>query len=164
LSLPETKQEKKARLKKAAAAKVEGKAPEQPAEKPVVVKYGINHVTSLIEKKDAALVIIAHDVEPVELVVWLPALCRKLGIPYCIVKGKARLGQVVHKKTATALVITKVRKEDEKQLDSLKTAIADSFNSNADIRKNWGGGRLGKKSLAAIRKKNKAAAAQAMDY
>ena len=25
-----------------------------------------------------------------QLVVWLPALCRKMGVPYCIVKGKAR--------------------------------------------------------------------------
>lgn len=37
---------------------------------------------------------IAHDVDPIELVVWLPALCRKMEIPYCIVKGKARLGAV----------------------------------------------------------------------
>lgn len=38
--------------------------------------------------------VIAHDVDPIELVVWLPALCRKMEIPYCIVKGKARLGAV----------------------------------------------------------------------
>ena len=43
----------------------------------------------------AQLVVIAHDVDPIELVIWLPALCRKMGIPYCIVKGKARLGQVL---------------------------------------------------------------------
>ena len=42
----------------------------------------------------AQLVVIAHDVDPIELVVWLPALCRKMEIPYCIVKGKARLGSV----------------------------------------------------------------------
>jgi large subunit ribosomal protein L7Ae len=38
--------------------------------------------------------VIAHDVDPIELVVWLPALCRKMEVPYCIVKGKARLGSV----------------------------------------------------------------------
>lgn len=42
----------------------------------------------------AQLVVIAHDVDPIELVVWLPALCRKMEIPYCIVKGKSRLGSV----------------------------------------------------------------------
>jgi large subunit ribosomal protein L7Ae len=42
----------------------------------------------------AQLVVIAHDVDPIELVVWLPALCRKMGVPYAIVKGKSRLGSV----------------------------------------------------------------------
>lgn len=41
---------------------------------------------------------IPNDVDPIELVVFLPALCRKMGVPYAIVKGKARLGTVVHKK------------------------------------------------------------------
>merc|ERR1712212_987244 len=66
--------------------------------KPIVIKYGINHITNLIESKKAKLVCIAHDVDPIEIVVWLPALCRKMGVPYCIVKGKARLGKLVHKK------------------------------------------------------------------
>lgn len=52
----------------------------------VVVKYGINHITTLVENGKAQLVAIAHDVDPVELVVWLPALCKKMGVPYCIVK------------------------------------------------------------------------------
>lgn len=38
---------------------------------------------------------IAHDVDPIELVVWLPALCRKMEVPYAIVKGKSRLGAVI---------------------------------------------------------------------
>ena len=35
--------------------------------KPVTVKYGLNHVTALIEAKKASLVVIAHDVDPVEV-------------------------------------------------------------------------------------------------
>eukprot|EP00438_Fugacium_kawagutii_P028064 Skav223913 [mRNA] locus=scaffold2593:161725:163960:- [translate_table: standard] len=42
-----------------------------------VLKYGLNHVTTLVENKMAKLVVIAHDVDPIELVCWLPALCRK---------------------------------------------------------------------------------------
>lgn len=57
------------------------------SKKPKFIKYGLNHVTQLVESRKAKLVIIAHDVDPVELVVWLPALCRKLDVPYCIVKG-----------------------------------------------------------------------------
>ena len=43
-----------------------------------------------------------------QIVIFLPALCRKMGVPYCIVKGKQRLGRVVHRKTATCLAITTV--------------------------------------------------------
>ena len=90
--------------------------------KPIFVKYGLNHAVALIEAKKASLVVIAHDVDPIELVVFLPALCRKMGVPYVIVKGKARLGTVVHKKTATLLVLQDVRSEDQKDLATLVSA------------------------------------------
>ena len=95
---PETKADKKERLTKEATAVSEGKKKEDVSKKPYVVKYGLNHVVALIEAKKPALVLIANDVDPIELVIFLPALCRKMGIPYAIVKGKARLGTVVHKK------------------------------------------------------------------
>ncbi|KAL8528615.1 hypothetical protein ACS0TY_006164 [Phlomoides rotata] len=82
---PEDKAQKKERLLKRAQAEAEGKTPE--LKKPIVVKYGLNHVTYLIEQNKAQLVVIAHDVDPIELV-------EKMEIPYCIVKGKARLGSV----------------------------------------------------------------------
>merc|ERR1712194_758813 len=84
--------------------------------KPQVLKYGLNHVTTLIENNSAKLVVIAHDVDPIELVVWLPALCRKKEVPYCIVKGKGRLGQLVHKKSAAVVALTTVNNEDKKKL------------------------------------------------
>lgn len=90
------------------------------AKRPRVIKYGLNHVTRLIEEKkvitdssmrlqtffsyslskyrlsslsvlQAKLVVIAHDVDPIELVIWLPALCRRMDVPYCVVKGKVTL-------------------------------------------------------------------------
>merc|ERR1712193_544779 len=59
---PETKTEKKERLaEQAEKVAAGGKAA---AKKPVAVKMGMNHVTSLIEEKKAKLVVIAHDVKP----------------------------------------------------------------------------------------------------
>jgi large subunit ribosomal protein L7Ae len=63
---PETKVEKKARLTAAAEAAAAGQKVDQ-GKKPVVVKYGINHITALIEAKKAQLVVIADDVDPVEV-------------------------------------------------------------------------------------------------
>lgn len=90
---PETKKDKKTRLQKAAEAKSDGK---KQGPKPIHIKFGINHVTQLVEDNKAKLVVIAHDVDPIELMVFLPALCRKKGVPFAIIKGKARLGKLVH--------------------------------------------------------------------
>jgi large subunit ribosomal protein L7Ae len=76
---PETKQEKKARLDAEAKEIADGKreAGKPDGKKPVYVKYGLNHCVALIEAKKASLVVIADDVDPIELVVFVPALCRK---------------------------------------------------------------------------------------
>ncbi|KAI5397902.1 60S ribosomal protein L7a-1, variant 4 [Lathyrus oleraceus] len=76
----------------------------------------------------AQLVVIAHDVDPIELVVWLPALCRKMEIPYCIVKGKTRLGTIFHKKTAAVLCLTTVKNEDKMEFSRILEAIKANFN------------------------------------
>eukprot|EP00036_Acanthoecidae_sp_10tr_P006278 CAMPEP_0182948270 /NCGR_PEP_ID=MMETSP0105_2-20130417/59671_1 /TAXON_ID=81532 ORGANISM="Acanthoeca-like sp., Strain 10tr" /NCGR_SAMPLE_ID=MMETSP0105_2 /ASSEMBLY_ACC=CAM_ASM_000205 /LENGTH=252 /DNA_ID=CAMNT_0025088559 /DNA_START=23 /DNA_END=781 /DNA_ORIENTATION=+ len=144
---PETRLQKRKRLAeeaKAVAAKQEvNKGP-----KPMTVKYGINHITWLIEEKKAQLVVIAHDVEPIEVVIFLPALCRKMGVPYCIVKSKARLGQVVNKKTATALAFTEIRKEDQAAFNKLKESIRVNFNDRFnELNRRWGGGIMGAKTV-----------------
>merc|ERR1711964_597221 len=102
---PETKQVKKARLRARAERRAAGKE-DVPTKRPPVVRAGCNTVTTLIQQKKAQLVVIAHDVDPIELVLYLPALCRKMGVPYCIVKGKARLGRVVRRRTCSSLAIT----------------------------------------------------------
>lgn len=63
---PESKKDKKARLLKRAQERAAGK-PDQPTKRPLVVRSGVNTVTTLIEQKKAQLVIIAHDVDPIEV-------------------------------------------------------------------------------------------------
>mmetsp|Transcript_38118 Transcript_38118/g.61725 ORF Transcript_38118/g.61725 Transcript_38118/m.61725 type:complete len:266 (+) Transcript_38118:94-891(+) len=140
---PEDKSQKKDRLKKMAEEKAAGKT-DSTFKKPFVLKYGINHITTLIEQKKTQLVVIAHDVDPVELVIFLPALCRKMDVPYCIVKGKARLGQLVHKKTATAVAFTNIKNEDKNEFAKLIEAIKANFNDRyEENRRHWGGGIMG---------------------
>jgi len=130
---------------------------EDVSKKPYVVKYGLNHVVGLVENKKASLILIAHDVDPIELVVFLPALCRKMGVPYAIIKGKARLGTVVHKKTAAVLALTEVKAEDKSELSKLVTTVNEGYISKHDEhRRHWGGGIMGAKAVARQEKKKRA--------
>lgn len=82
-----------------------------------------------------------------------------MGVPYCIIKGKSRLGQVVHQKTATALVLTQIKPEDMGALNKLTTAIKSEFNDRFDERRRrWGGGIMGGKTQAALARMEKAKA------
>ena len=153
---PETASEKKERLTKEAAAIAEGKSAKDASPKPVVVKYGLNHVVSLIENKKVKLVLIANDVDPIELVVFLPALCKKMGVPYAIVKGKARLGTLVHKKTSSVAALTEVSAADEAELAKLVSTINANFiEKYDDSRRHWGGGVMGSKANDKIARKAK---------
>jgi large subunit ribosomal protein L7Ae len=71
---PETKLQKRERLRARAESRVEGKE-DAPTKRPPVVRSGINSVTKLIEQKKAQLVIIAHDVDPLEV-----SSCNKLAL------------------------------------------------------------------------------------
>ncbi len=56
------------------------------------LRKGTNESTKAIERKQAALVVIAEDVEPAEIVAHLPPLCDEKGIPYIYVPSKRELG------------------------------------------------------------------------
>jgi large subunit ribosomal protein L7Ae len=156
----ETKAEKKERLHAAAEEKVAGGAGPVGA-KDSFLQFGLNHVTYLVEKKRAKLVCIASDVDPIELVVWLPALCRQMDVPYCIVHNKARLGTLVGQKSATAVCLTNVNQEDNKALSTLVESFAAKFTDNAAALRTWGGGRMGAKTNARIEKREAARRAEA---
>ncbi|CAF1069218.1 unnamed protein product [Adineta ricciae] len=148
---PESRAEKKLRLKQRAEEQAKSGKPDRPTKRPNGIRSGMNTVTALVEKKKAQLVLIAHDVEPIELVLHLPTLCRKMGIPYCIVKGKARLGRLVHLKTCSTIALTDVNSEDKSGLGKIVEAVKTNFNDRYDeLRRHWGGGVLGNKSQARI--------------
>uniref|UniRef100_A0A8D0M3C8 Ribosomal protein eL8/eL30/eS12/Gadd45 domain-containing protein n=1 Tax=Sus scrofa TaxID=9823 RepID=A0A8D0M3C8_PIG len=112
---------------------------DEPNKRPPVLRAGVNTVTTLVENK--------------KLVVFLPALCGKMGVPYCIIKGKARLGWLVHRKTCTTVAFTQVNSEAKGALAKLVEAIRTNYNDRYDeIWHHWGGNVLGPKSVARIAK------------
>ena len=147
---PETDDAKTNRIEAEATAKAAGQAAAA-SNKPTVLKYGLKHVTTLIEQKKAKLVVIAHDVDPIELVLWLPALCRKMNVPFAIVMGKSRLGTLTHKKTCAVVALTDVHKEDENKLKTLQTNFTAQFNDN--VERKWGGGIMGLKTQAKLERR-----------
>ena len=119
---PETRKEKKDRL----VAKTQTSDKAQTS-KPVNLKYGLNHVTYLVEQKRAKLVLIANDVDPIETIVFLPTLCKAMDIPYAIVQCKARLGKLVHKKTATCVALTEFT-HSQAELNNIARNVHEQFN------------------------------------
>lgn len=63
---PESAAMKKARLKARAEQKI-GKKEDAPTKKPNFIRSGSNTVTTLVEQKKAQLIVIAHDVDPIEV-------------------------------------------------------------------------------------------------
>merc|ERR1711896_61889 len=141
---PESKKDKVARLKAAAEKKQKGKEVNTP--KPNVLKFGLNHVTSLVENGEAKLVVIAHDVDPIELVLWLPNLCRSKNVPYVIVKDKARLGRVCRQSTASCVAITSVKNEDKNDLEKLCTLGRNEFLESGAAHNTYGAPVMGIKA------------------
>ena len=90
----------------------------------------------------------------------MPALCRKMDVPFMIVKDKARLGALVHTKTAACVALTSVGAADKGQFQILKDLALEKFNNNADLVRKWGGGIMGLKTKAKLEKRAKALAVE----
>jgi large subunit ribosomal protein L7Ae len=151
---PEDRKTKKDRLQKEAEAR-KGGATGNIGPKPVHLKYGLNHVTNLVEEGKAKLVIIAGDVNPLEIMVHLPALCRAKNVPFAFVRSIARLGRLVNTKTATCVALTDVRKEDLTDFNELQNIFTEQYNNNDSHRKHWAGGVMGIKNQHMMAKREK---------
>jgi len=70
------------------------------------VRKGVNEVTKAVEREQAKLVLIAMDVNPPEIVMHLPPLCKEKNIPYIFVKSKEELGKAAGiKRPASSVAI-----------------------------------------------------------
>jgi large subunit ribosomal protein L7Ae len=71
------------------------------------IKKGTNEVTKAVERGDAAMVIMAVDVEPQEILAHMPALCEERNVPFVYVPSKTELGNAIglEKPTASIAII-----------------------------------------------------------
>ncbi|ELW49144.1 60S ribosomal protein L7a [Tupaia chinensis] len=96
---PETKQETKQEKPEKAAGKRD-----DPTKRPPVLQAGVNTVTTWVENKKAQLVVSAHDVDPIELFVFLPVL--EDGCSLLHYQGKGQVGTPGPQKTCNNVVFT----------------------------------------------------------
>ena len=108
----------------------------------IYIKHGINNITKLIQKRKALFIVIANDVNPIELVIWLPTLCQKMDIPFCIIKNKSRLGKLVSKKATSCITITSVLETEKSEVQKLIDCFRLNFNNRYEEgKKRWGNDR-----------------------
>jgi large subunit ribosomal protein L7Ae len=86
------------------------------------VRVGTNEVTKSSERAEAKLVVMAEDVDPVEILVHIPMLCEEKRIPYIYVGKKQRLGQAVGLSKSAASVAIVEPGEAKALLDELALA------------------------------------------
>lgn len=78
------------------------------------IKKGINETTKSIERGLARLVVVAEDVEPPEVIMYIPGLCDDRKAPYIFVSSKRDLGNAagIERPTAAVAIIVEGKAKD----------------------------------------------------
>jgi large subunit ribosomal protein L7Ae len=87
------------------------------------IRVGTNEVTKSSERAEAKLVVMAEDVDPVEILVHVPMLCEEKRIPYLYVGKKQRLGQAAGLSKSAASVAVVEAGEAKGLLEELATTF-----------------------------------------
>jgi large subunit ribosomal protein L7Ae len=88
------------------------------------IRIGTNEVTKSSERSEAKLVIMAEDVDPVEILIHVPMLCEEKRIPYLYVAKKQRLGQSAGLSKSAASVAVVEAGEGKGLLEELAAGYA----------------------------------------
>ena len=92
------------------------------------IKKGTNEVTKAVERSAAAIVIMATDVEPPEILAHIPALCEERNVAYVYVPSKAELGNAIGLEKPTASVAIVDAGNGKAQVDEIAAAVKDLKN------------------------------------
>jgi large subunit ribosomal protein L7Ae len=84
------------------------------------IKKGSNEVTKVIEKGEAKLVAYAKDVEPKEIIMHIPLLCKEKNIPCFEIPTKEELGAAAGIDVGTSAVAVVQEGEAKTLIEKLK--------------------------------------------
>lgn len=89
------------------------------------LKKGANEATKTLNRGICEFIIMAADVEPIEIVLHLPLLCEDKNVPYVFVPSKVALGRAcgVSRAVVAASVTTNEARELQSQIQTIKLAI-----------------------------------------
>jgi len=83
------------------------------------LKVGVNEVTKMAERGTAKLVIVAKDVQPAEVVMHLPLICKEKNIPCTFVESKKELGERAGLAVGTSAVAVVEEGDAKKELEDI---------------------------------------------
>ncbi|MGP6220022.1 50S ribosomal protein L7Ae [Caldiplasma sukawensis] len=77
------------------------------------IRKGTNEVIKSVERGESKLVVIAEDVNPPEVVFFLPKLCEERKVPFVYVKKRENLGSKVGINSTASVSIVDYGKNEE---------------------------------------------------
>lgn len=83
------------------------------------VRKGTNETTKAIERNNTTLVVMAEDVDPPEILAYLPPLCEEKKVPYGYVPNKRELGSAAGIEVSAASVAVIDPGEGEEEIQSV---------------------------------------------
>lgn len=89
------------------------------------LKKGANEATKTLNRGISEIIIMAADVEPIEIVLHLPLLCEDKNVPYVFVPSKTALGRAcgVSRPVIAASITTNEARELNSQIQAIKLEV-----------------------------------------
>ena len=83
------------------------------------IRKGCNEVTKALEKGEAKLVVIAKDVQPPEITMHLPLLCKEKSVKFVEVDSKEQLGAAAGLPVGTAAIAITIEGEAKETIKNI---------------------------------------------
>lgn len=89
------------------------------------LKKGANEATKTLNRGVAELIVMAGDVNPIEILLHLPLLCEDKNVPYVFVPSRAALGRAagVTRNVSAVSITTSEGDQLRSQIDAMKLEI-----------------------------------------